>query len=387
MPTPAGLKELDIVIAGAGPAGLAAARLLHLNGVGVKVLERDADRSARTQGGSLDLGEDGGLRVLAAAGLAGAFTRLARPQGQRTSYFDTDGNLLLATDESDEDEVRPEIDRLQLRSLLLDSLPAGTVEWGRALTSVERRGERWRLALAQGETVDADLVIGADGIGSRTRPAVAREAPVYTGVTFIAGEITHPRPGSYAAEVVGEGSGLVLGHDKAFLCQRNGDRSIRVYFAQRRAEDPSRATGTTLADPDFIRRELDREFADWAPKMRGILDEVEAKFVWWPLYTVPTEQRWAARSGLTLVGDAAHVMPPFTGQGVNMGLLDALVLVTALTSPDHVDVDSAIAAYEAEMLPRMADAVAATHAAQDLLLSPEGPAGLLALATSGRGQR
>ena len=67
MPTPETLKQLHIVIAGAGPAGLATARLLHLNGIGVTVLERDADRSARTQGGSLDLGEDGGLRVLAAA--------------------------------------------------------------------------------------------------------------------------------------------------------------------------------------------------------------------------------------------------------------------------------------------------------------------------------
>ena len=68
-------------------------------------------------------------------------------------------------------------------------------------------------------------------------------------------------------------------------------------------------------------------------------------------------------------------MPPFTGQGVNMGLVDALRLVAALTA--HADPDAAIAAYEAEMLPRMAAAIAETLAAQNTLLNPNGPAALL----------
>ncbi|SNT53802.1 FAD binding domain-containing protein [Streptosporangium subroseum] len=123
MPTAQALAQLEIVILGAVPAGLATARLLHLHGVRARVLEKDADRLARTQGGSLDLGEGNGLRTLAAAGLMGEFEKVVRPQGQHTNYFDTDGALLLSTDESDEDEIRPEIDRLELRSLLLDSLP------------------------------------------------------------------------------------------------------------------------------------------------------------------------------------------------------------------------------------------------------------------------
>ncbi|AWS42828.1 hypothetical protein DKM19_17115 [Streptosporangium sp. 'caverna'] len=140
-------------------------------------------------------------------------------------------------------------------------------------------------------------------------------------------------------------------------------------------------------DPGFIRGELDREFQEWSPRMRGILDEVDTRFIWWPLYTVPARQHWRQHTGLTLIGDAAHVMSPFTGQGVNMGLLDALELVTALTSAGHTDVNAAINAYEASMLARMEEAVTATNAAQDILLSPEGPGALLAMASGDKNRQ
>ncbi|QUQ63478.1 FAD-dependent oxidoreductase [Kutzneria sp. CA-103260] len=371
----------DIAILGAGPAGLALARLLHLGGVECAVYERDADQHARTQGGSLDLGADSGLRAITACGLTEEFDRLARPQGQHTNYFDQHGQLLLATDAEDEGEARPEIDRLELRTMLLESLPAGTVRWNRDVVSVTQTGNRWRITFSDGQHVDADLVVGADGINSRTRPLVTDVPPAYTGVTLIAGEIAKPRLDSYAAELVGEGAGLAFAPDQAFLMQRNGDGSIQVYYAQRRAEDPRRAIGTVLHDPAFIRTELDRELADWSPRMRGVLDEVERHFVWWPLYVVPARQTWREHSGVTLIGDAAHIMPPYSGQGVNMALLDALELGRALA--EHADTDAAIAAYEKSMLARMDPIATATTTYENLVLNPDGPKALLDLVRTG----
>jgi len=139
--------------------------------------------------------------------------------------------------------------------------------------------------------------------------------------------------------------------------------------------------GTVLHDPAFIRAELDRELAEWSPQMRGVLDEVETSFVWWPLYVLPTRQTWREHSGVTLIGDAAHVMPPYSGQGVNMGLLDALELDGALR--EHADTDAAIAAYEKSMLARMEPIIAATTAYESLVLNPDGPQALLDLAQTG----
>ena len=84
-----------IVILGAGPAGLAAARMLHLQGLTVLVLERDPGPDARTQGGSLDLTEDGGLMAISRMGLDDAFARDARPQGQHHRVLDSDANIVL----------------------------------------------------------------------------------------------------------------------------------------------------------------------------------------------------------------------------------------------------------------------------------------------------
>src|ERR1700712_4815955 len=122
------MMRIDVI--GAGPGGLTCARILQQRGIDVTVHDRDPSRDARNQGGTLDLRTDDGQLALREAGLIDEFLRLAPPEGQEMRRMDPAGEMLLLHVPAAGDLFKPEIDRGQLRDLLLDSLHPGTVRWG-----------------------------------------------------------------------------------------------------------------------------------------------------------------------------------------------------------------------------------------------------------------
>ncbi|WP_051598199.1 NAD(P)/FAD-dependent oxidoreductase [Burkholderia sp. A1] len=374
-----------IAIVGAGPAGLTLARLLQMRGADVRVYERDASRRMRGQGGSLDLHEDSGQLALRQAGLGDAFRARARPDGQCSRILDRHAVVQVETLAEHEAQSQPEIDRGALRNLLLDSLAPGTVIWDARLDGVERaEGGGWRLAFAPGEAVQggtahADLLFGCDGGWSRVRPLRSAAVPVYSGVTFVQArlvdaDLRHPE----IAGLVGSGSLMALGDDRALMAQRNGDGTIRVY-AVLRVEESWRARGTyDWQDDARVRRDLLAQFSGWSPTLTGLLANAEPGFERWPLYCMPAAQQWLPATGATLLGDAAHIMPPFTGRGANHAMLDAFELAQRLGSDRFASIEAALADYESAMLARMAPEIEATLASQDLMIAPDAPAGIVA---------
>ncbi len=177
--------EKIVGIVGGGPGGLALARILATRGITSTVLEREEHPLARPQGGSLDLHADSGQRALREAGLEAEFKALARYDDQSDALFDHLGTRLFELNEPSAGD-RPEIDRTQLRAILLASLPKETVRWGSKVSAVRALPNgRYQVASEDAVLGEFDLVVGADGAWSKVRPLVSKETPAYTGVMFV----------------------------------------------------------------------------------------------------------------------------------------------------------------------------------------------------------
>lgn len=375
------LQNKRIAIVGGGPSGLTLARLLQMRGASVRVYDADESMATRNQGGSLDLHEATGQLALKAAGLLDAFFAVSRPEGQETKVLDRFGKVYIDIGRKDEKSSRPEIDRGVLRELLCNALQPDTVQWGRHLQALARGTDgRLELRFAQGITEHADLVFGCDGTWSRVRPLVCETRPQYSGITFIEGRILnaddkHPA----VSKLVGHGAIMVTGDNRAFICQRNDGGQIRLYACVREPEDWLAREGFDFKAPASVRAKLLAHYSGWAPAMLEILQVSEDYFVPRPIYTHLPIQTWQPQPDVTLTGDAAHVMPPYTGKGVNLAMLDALELADALTTGGHADIPCALRTYEKAMMQRMEKEITLVMQNQDVFISPVAPEGVVEL--------
>ncbi len=365
-----------IAIVGAGPGGLTCARILQRHGIAATVYERDAHELGRNQGGSLDLHEDDGQLALREAGLLDEFFRLARCDAQEMRVIDPGTATVIGHHVPEDDETSaPEIDRGQLRDLLLRSLQPGTVRWGAALDSVTGPDAGPRtLRFRDGSTVEVDLVIGADGAWSRVRTAVSAATPLYSGVDFLEAwfdDVTTAHPD--LAELVGPGSAMASDTEGALFAQRSSGDHLRVYIVRRRPLDWMEAFSGPPQDTTGIRQQLLAEYSGWSPEVLRMITDNDGEYVDRPLFVLPAPHTWEPSASITLLGDAAHLVPP-VGVGVNLAMLDAAELALAIVSSDSVD--AALRTYEATMVPRSVDIALSLDGHADYLLGSDGPAGL-----------
>ncbi|KZT33758.1 FAD/NAD(P)-binding domain-containing protein [Sistotremastrum suecicum HHB10207 ss-3] len=338
-----------IAIVGAGPGGLTLARILQLSDIyaTITVYERDPSPTYRPQGGSLDLHGESGQAALKAANLFNEFRKYARYEDEGMKITDKDGKVWLAEEgpfgpppDEGEDAGRPEIDRTQLRGILLDSLSPSTVRWGHALQSVEpvvsEGVNEYKLRFANGQEATADLVVGADGTWSQVRPAVIQTLPQYAGVWFI--DLTIPKASPEISALVGPGLIFALSGARNILAQRNSGDVIRVYALLREPAD------YIDNHPDLIKSlaNIEAEFKGWNESILGLIRSADpTSIIPRKIYAFPVPlpyppsnnsgyERPSNLGGITLLGDAAHVMSPFAGEGVNLAMIDAADLAQAI---------------------------------------------------------
>ncbi|MFE3267006.1 FAD-dependent oxidoreductase [Streptomyces sp. NPDC059215] len=364
---------MTIAIVGAGLGGLALARVLHVHGIDSVVYERETSRDARGQGGMLDI--HSGQRALREAGLIDRFHAIARGEGQDMRLLEPDGTLLLQEDTPDDAPLdRPEVDRADLRDLFLDSLPEGVVRWGHAYLSAADG----LLRFADGGSAPYDLLVGADGAQSRVRALLTDARPTHIGQNIVEVGIpdidrTHPD----LAAMVGRGNYWVLGDGLSLAAQRNGDGRVRIGLSFYHTDEDWFATcGIPFHDPAAARARLIDLLPGWDSRFTSLIAACDDLVVPRAITSLPIGLTWPSTPGVTLLGDAAHLMPP-VGQGANMALLDGALLGLALAAhPD--DMPAAVEEYEREMFARSGAAARMSADMHELLTSPDAARRMLA---------
>ncbi|KAF5633111.1 tetracycline resistance [Fusarium tjaetaba] len=396
-----------IAIIGGGPCGLMLARLLQTASINYVVFERDESPTStlRSQGGTLDIHRDSGQEALRRAGLHDQFKSLARYDATTMTLMDFQGKFSASFGDDDGGD-RPEIDRQQLRQLLLNSLPTERIRWGKVLDTVDQKENRetrdLTLKFRDGSSESGfRLIVGADGAWSKVRSVVTDAKPIYSGKSFIEGRIS---PGNsqykFAQEIAGKGTAMAMSAKSTLAVQQLSDASYRIYMGVVAPESLTRPGGD--ADPndmDKARKTMlgpGGFYDNWTQDLKRLIEASEGPWRPWPLYRLDktlfssnnedaygSGLRWKRVPGVVLLGDAAHLATP-NGEGVNQAMYDALVLFDQIIAEtaaaggaydqkaDAEALERAITAYEKEMRPRALEHIQSSIDMEDMMYADDG---------------
>jgi 2-polyprenyl-6-methoxyphenol hydroxylase-like FAD-dependent oxidoreductase len=274
-------------------------------------------------------------------------------------------------------ENRPEIDRGPLRNILLDSLKPETVVWDSQFASMERGGEGWQLHFKNGTSVYADIVIATDGANSKIRPYITDVKPVYSGITIVEGNIYNAEKNAPSIHRLLKGGKIfAFGDEQSLIVSSKGDGSISFYTGCKVEESWVQNSKINFNNQDQVLGWFKNAFDSWDTVWQELVTSNEVSFIPRPQYHFPLNQHWEALPNLTMIGDAAHRMPPYAGEGVNMALQDALELADCLTNNHFTTIQSAIASFEKTMRLRTSEITQVTLHSTEMLHSKDAIANL-----------
>lgn len=369
------LKNKKIAIIGGGMAGLALARLLQLQKLDVKVFERDFDQNVRVQGSTLDLHEGSGLEAMKRAGLLDQFYKQHRAIASKMLLVDRSLNIKFDDHNFEKltAETRPEIDRAPLRDILLNSLNPNTVVWNSNFLSMEKAKNGWRIHFKNGTHAYADFVVAADGANSKVRPYLSSLKPIYSGITLIQGDIDDAADNAPKLFAFAKGGKVMAFDDEKMIGYGlKGDGSLMFVVCFKSSDNWLYSCGIDFKNKDQVLAWFRKEFSTWSEQWSEFFAANTVKFTPRPQYYFPLDQTWDTLDNLTMIGDAAHRMPPFAGEGANVAMQDAFELAEALSSQQFSDLKTAITYFEKNMIARGASATQETLNNTEIMFAKNG---------------
>lgn len=343
------MRQLKIAIAGAGIAGLTAARALQTFGFRPIVYEQAA--SLGEVGAGLTVSPNA-THVLNALGMEGVLERLGmRPNRGGVKHWQT-GELMVEISRGNEmlekyGAAYYQIHRADLHRELADlvvTTDPDAIRPGHAFRSVEEHNGALTIHFENGTMASADVLIGADGVRSRVRAALfGEQTPRFTGYVAYRGLVPMA---NLPDGVVDPTSCLSTGPGRSFTryLVRGG---ALVNFVGLTERDDWREEGWSIR---ATVEEMLREYEGWYEDVRTIIRSAPPEGLFkWALFDREPLPNWT-RGAVTLIGDAAHPMLPFLGQGAAMGIEDGMVIGRAFSAADSIG--EALRRYQEARLPR-----------------------------------
>jgi 2-polyprenyl-6-methoxyphenol hydroxylase-like FAD-dependent oxidoreductase len=247
--------------------------------------------------------------------------------------------------------------------MLIESLPRSAVRWGSHVTEIEAlAGGGYRVRCADGSVSEFGVLVGADGGRSRVRRLLTPAEPEPTGVTMAMMWLPDVATRADAAVLIGPGSLWCLGDNLNVVAQRSGNGDARVAVTLRETG------GTRRLPADPAKRDVLDLLAGWDPGIVGLV-AAAGDLQMYDIAALPADLTWSSRPDVTLIGDAAHLMPP-VGEGANQAMLDGAELGRGLLAAAP-DVAAALGAFEAAMFERIRPIAEQSARIQAAVVAPD----------------